>query len=118
MTTREGRFVIDGDGHVMEPRDLWSSRMDEGKWGDWIPHADPETGRMWVGGELRNGGRDGMARLAASAGIPLEELAAAFERNQASLGRAGGYDPVARLEDMDRVGIDAAVLYPSSAMFF
>ena len=25
--------VIDGDGHVMEPPDLWSSRMDSGEMG-------------------------------------------------------------------------------------
>src|ERR1700721_2121034 len=64
MTTGDGELVIDGDGHVMEPPDLWSTRMEE------------------------------------------------------ALGRAGGYDSVVRLADMDRVGIDAAVLYPSSAMFF
>ena len=35
MTTRDGELVIDGDGHVMEPPDLWSTRMDEARWGDW-----------------------------------------------------------------------------------
>ena len=50
MATRDGELVIDGDGHVMEPLDLWSMRMDEARWGDWIPHSDPETGRFWVGG--------------------------------------------------------------------
>ncbi len=118
MTTRDGDLVIDGDGHVMEPPDLWSARMDERKWGDWIPHSDPETGRLWVGGELRNGGGEGMARLAQSAGLTVEQLMGYLEKNTQALGRPGGYDPHARLVDMDRVGIDAAVLYPSSAMFF
>ena len=27
--------------------------------------------------------------------------------------RAGGYDPAARLEEMDRDGVDAEVLYPT-----
>src|ERR1700730_5267267 len=118
MTTRDGEFVIDGDGHVMEPPDLWSSRMDEARWGDWIPHSDPETGRFWVGGELRNGGGERMAKRAEQAGMSLEELVAILAKNTEALGRAGGHDPHARLADMDRVGIDAAVLYPSSAMFF
>jgi uncharacterized protein len=118
MTTRDGDLVIDGDGHVMEPPDLWATRMDAQKWGDWIPHSDAETGRTWVGGELRNAGATGMARLAESAGMTLEGLLGYLEKNTESLGRAGGHDPQARLVDMDRVGIDAAVLYPSSAMFF
>ena len=35
-----------------------------------------------------------------------------------SLRAPGGYDPHARIADMDADGIDAAVLYPSQAMFF
>ena len=118
MTTRDGELVIDGDGHVMEPTDLWSARMDARKWGDWIPHADPETGRMWVGGEIRNGGAAGMARLAESAGMTVESLLGFLDKNTQALGRPGGYDPHARLADMDRVGIDAAVLYPSVGQMF
>ncbi|HZQ59495.1 MAG TPA: amidohydrolase family protein [Acidimicrobiales bacterium] len=117
MTTSAGDLVIDGDGHVMEPPDLWAARMDGSRWGDWVPHTDDE-GRLWIGGELRNGGRERMAQLAEQAGITVEEIEAALEKNIAALGRAGGYDPAARLADMDRVGIDVAVLYPSSAMFF
>jgi uncharacterized protein len=117
MTTSAGELVIDGDGHVMEPPDLWATRMDARRWGDWVPHPD-EEGRVWVGGELRNGGRDRLAQLAEQAGVALDEVEAALAKNMAALGRPGGYDPHARLEDMDRVGIDVAVLYPSSAMFF
>ena len=29
--------VVDGDGHIMEPDDLWTDRMDHDRWGDWIP---------------------------------------------------------------------------------
>src|SRR5438067_340360 len=30
--------IVDGDGHVMEPDDLWLERMDKKRWGDWIPY--------------------------------------------------------------------------------
>src|SRR5262245_40511022 len=30
-------LVIDADGHIAEPPDTWSARMDTKKWGDWIP---------------------------------------------------------------------------------
>src|ERR1019366_1865174 len=32
-------FIIDSDSHVVEPRDLWSSRMSKKKWGDLIPEV-------------------------------------------------------------------------------
>ena len=31
--------VIDTDTHVIEPYDLWTSRLDVGKWGDKVPHV-------------------------------------------------------------------------------
>ncbi len=113
-----GVEVIDGDGHVMEPPDLWSSRMDAGKWGDWIPRVDPTDGKRYVGGEVRNGGVDALHRASELSGIPVARIAENVNTVGASLMRKGGWDPATRLEDMDRAGIDASVLYPSGAMFF
>ena len=31
--------VIDTDTHVIEPYDLWTSRLDVKKWGDKVPHV-------------------------------------------------------------------------------
>ncbi len=114
----DGVTVIDGGGHVMEPPDLWSRRMDRAKWGDWVPHVDPTDGKRYVGGEVRNGGVDAVHRASALSGIPFERIAENVKRVGASLMRKGGWDPATRLEDMDRAGIDASVLYPSGAMFF
>ncbi len=116
-TTVDGTKVVDGDGHVIEPPDLWSARMDEKRWGDWIPHLDAD-GTLWVGGEIRGRGPDTVHQIAELADIPEEEVVAALDETNASLGRAGGYDPKARLEDMDRDGLDVAVLYPTSGLFF
>jgi len=114
----DGMKVIDGDGHVMEPPDLWSSRMDATKWGDWIPRTDPSDGKRYVGGEVRNGGADALRRASELSGIPVGRIADNVRKVEASLGRQGGWDPHVRLQDMDRAGIDASVLYPSEAMFF
>lgn len=114
----DGVKVIDGDGHVMEPPDLWSARMDNGKWGDWIPHADADTGTRYIGGEVRSGGAASLRRASELSGVPFDKIADNVKKVGASLNRPGGYDPVARLEDMDEAGIDVSVLYPSSAMFF
>src|SRR5262249_61670447 len=54
-------LVIDGDGHVMEPPDLWVERMDHDRWGDWIPHRTVEDDiyeTTYTGGQVRSGGRE------------------------------------------------------------
>jgi len=109
--------VVDGDGHVFEPADLWVERMDAGRWGDWIPRKETveefyET--TWVGGEVRGGGRELIDSVCERFGITPEE----YWNLTAVLRTPGGGDPDARIEDMDRDGIDVAVLYPSMAMFF
>lgn len=45
--------VIDVDTHIIEPPDLWTSRVSVEKWGDAVPHvvADPQSGvDLWVTG--------------------------------------------------------------------
>ncbi|HZP31301.1 MAG TPA: amidohydrolase family protein, partial [Acidimicrobiia bacterium] len=63
---------------------------------------------------VRGGGRELQYQMAAAVGMTPKE----FYDLLASLRRPGGYDPDARVVDMDADGIDAAVLYPSQAMFF
>ena len=53
--------MVDGDGHVFEPDDCWTDRMDAAKWGDWIPRKvveDEVYETIYVGGEVRGGGRE------------------------------------------------------------
>jgi predicted TIM-barrel fold metal-dependent hydrolase len=107
-------LVVDADGHVIEPPDLWVTRMSRERWGDAIPHLDPEQGVMCWGGVPRGRGRAAAAQVAAKKGMAVEEV----EAITANLDLAGGSDPVARLRVMDRDGMDVAVLYPTSALFF
>ncbi|MGH7822346.1 MAG: amidohydrolase family protein, partial [Candidatus Binatia bacterium] len=116
MATTSNAPVIDADGHVMEPLTLWAERMDRKKWGDLIPRFDPDEGSFVIGGVPRVGGRKVFAELAAERGITLEE----FVKVTTSPYRhdPGGYDPRGRIAALDRDGIDAAVLYASTALFF
>lgn len=110
-------LVVDGDGHVVEPEDLWVSRMDAKKWGDWVPHpGTDEYGypAFFVGGEIRAGGKEAVDLILRTTGATQEDLLA----QNAKLQYEGGHDPHARIRDMDAAGIDVAVLYPSSAMFY
>ncbi len=114
----DGEKVVDGDGHVFEPPDLWTKRMNPAKWGDWIPHTDPLTQRRYVGGEIRSGGVDALNRAAELSGVPVSKITENVKVVGESLDRLGANDPKTRLGDMDEAGIDASVLYPSSALFF
>jgi uncharacterized protein len=109
-------MVIDADGHVMEPVTEVFSRMDP-KWGDWIPRKETEDeiyDFIWVGGELRGGGREMLDGIAAKTGMTPRQVYDLMEQ----LRTPGGEQPGPRLADMDRDGIDVAVLYPSFALFF
>ena len=110
-------LVVDADGHTYEPDDLWVERMDAARWGDWIPRKVVEDDiyeTYFVGGRVRGGGRELQDQMAAAVGMTPQAF---FDLTQ-SLRVPGGSDPRARLIDMDGDGIDAAVLYPSQAMFF
>src|SRR6266508_3053772 len=109
--------VVDADGHTMEPDDLWSARMDRKRWGDWIPRKvveDEVYETYYAGGVVRGGGRELQDAMAAAVGMTPKQ----FHDMLQSLRVPGGHDPDARVADMDRDGIDVAVLYPSTALFF
>ena len=110
-------LIVDGDGHTMEPDDLWTQRMDHSKWGDWIPRKvieDQYYETVYAGGTIRGGGRALQDAICEATGMTPAEFFGLLE----SLRVPGGYDPHARVADMDRDGIDAAVLFPSLALFF
>jgi uncharacterized protein len=101
--------VIDTDTHVVEPYDLWTSRISVQKWGDKVPHVawDDKMGReVWLSGDefLRP------ATSAAFAGYdkpPPETPRRWSEVNPVT------YRPRERLALMTEYGIHAAVLYPN-----
>lgn len=99
--------IIDADTHVNEPPDLWTSRL-PAKFRDRAPRIERfEQGDAWV--------LDGVADpinfgLNACAGMKPEEMQGWVRFEDI---RRGGYDPAARLLEMDADRIDAAVLYPT-----
>ena len=111
-------LIIDGDGHLMEPPDLWSSRMDAAKWGDWIPHWSDDDQALYIGGGARIGGPGMNEQVAAINGVTVEELFESYARTSSSVDQAGGHDPHARIKAMDGDGFDAAVVYPTKALQF
>lgn len=104
---RYGYRVVDADGHVVEPPELWE-RFLEAPYRDWRPRLVADNrgvprylidGWFWTTpagpGVGHPGGTEGGARTGQY---------------------RGGSDPAARLADMDLEGIDLAVLYATVTM--
>ncbi|TDD38365.1 amidohydrolase [Actinomadura sp. KC06] len=112
MQTPDLNWLISVDDHVIEPGHVWTDRV-PAKYRDVAPRLvqDEEHGEVWVY-EDRKVPSSG---LAASAGRKKEE----FTPNAIPYSemRAGCYDSVARLEDMDRAGILASLCFPSVPRF-
>jgi uncharacterized protein len=104
--------VISADSHVLEPHDLWTSRLAGGPFADRAPKMveDEHHGHVFV----IEGLRPFPVGLAGAAGKSSKELR--WTGDQVESLRSGGWDPVARLADMDTDGIAAEVLYPSVGM--
>ena len=104
--------VIDTDAHVVEPPDLWTSRMST-KWGDRIPSVrwdeDAKEEAWFVGGQ-----RLGPVASAAQAG--WHEFPPAHPPRWADAD-PHTWDARLRLERMDEYGVWAQVLYPNVALF-
>ena len=108
--------VIDADGHILEPLDLWDKYMDP-QFRNRAPRLviDNETGKekLSVEGQLL-GSKQGMGGIGGVGARQGEVKAAEMKYNE---GRPGGFDPHKRIPDMDLDGIDAAFLYPSMGLF-
>jgi predicted TIM-barrel fold metal-dependent hydrolase/ketosteroid isomerase-like protein len=102
--------VVDADGHVVEPMRAWEGL--------------PEDRRPRISAD-RSGYEHVVVGDTEILAVPLGNLArpgstfddpASFRPLAEAL--PGGWDPVARLHDMDAEGIDQAVLYPTIGLYF
>jgi uncharacterized protein len=119
--------VIDSDGHILEPPDLWEKHIDP-KFREGCPKlffTDDGHEVLRLEGEMAldlsrtpAGGTSkklirfgGLGTFGARSGGINSQEASYLE------GKRGGFDPHVRIKDMDAEGIDAAFLYPSLALF-
>lgn len=105
--------VIDADTHVIEPADLWQTRMSVKKWGDLVPHVkfDPESG-----GDTWFFGSKPLVPATVTAVAGWHGYPPDHPRTMAELD-PHHTDPIARLKRMDEYGIFAEVLYPNLGIF-
>lgn len=111
-------LIFDADAHVTEAADVWTARMSEKKWGDLIPHVREVDGKeSWFVGDKNIG------LVASSSFIRVDpETGKTFRQPPSDSFFSGGgykelhpssYDAKARLQAMDDLGVQAAILYPN-----
>lgn len=103
--------LISADSHINEPGDLWTSRV-PAAYRDRVPRIERfEQGDAFV----IEGMDDPMPfGLNACAAMGPEHRKAWMFWDQV---RAGGYDPVERIKEMDADQVDGEVLFPSPRLF-
>jgi predicted TIM-barrel fold metal-dependent hydrolase len=104
--------VIDCDTHVIEPYDLWTSRVSVAKYGDKVPHIrkDERGVDMWYSGATSL--HPGAQAAAAGWSEAPPDLPASIDLVDPRI-----WQPEGRLKIMDEYGIHAEVLYPNVSGF-
>ena len=104
-------WLISVDDHVIEPPGVWQDRVPS-RWREAAPHiVRDEQGEAW----MYEGRRFPTVGLSAAAGRRKEEFSPTPVTYEEM--RPGCYDPIARLEDMNRDGVLASLCFPSFPRF-
>src|SRR5258708_31804480 len=108
--------VVDADGHILEPLDLWDKYMDPA-FRDRAPRIVKEADgkERLVIEEQSLGSKE--RGIGAIGGVGARQGVVADDTMEYSQGKAGGFDPPARIPDMDSGGIGAPFLYPPLRLF-
>ena len=107
--------VIDADGHILEPLSLWNDYIDPA-FRDRAPRLIRDTDgkeRLLIEQQVL-GSKKGMGAIGA---VGARDGVVVDDTMEYEQGRKGGFDPHARIPDMDLDGIDAAFLFPSVGLF-
>ncbi len=105
------RRIISSDNHVIEPVDLWTSRV-EPKYAWRAPHVEDlgEQGDFWVcDGRKIIGVTGGSDKV----GVRFDDPDAMHTVSKTENVRPGGYDPDEHVKDLDIDGMDISILYPT-----
>ena len=117
MTTKDF-IVFDSDSHVVEPPELWEKYLDPeyrtlGRHALWRQEG-PTGAYLKVNGEIfRDRSNPNLPRHALWRPGMTWEAIGELDPHTRHPATAGASDPQARLSDMDAMGVDHALLYPT-----
>jgi predicted TIM-barrel fold metal-dependent hydrolase len=108
--------VVDADGHILEPLDLWDHYIDP-TFRDRAPRivkTNDGKERLVIEENMVGDSRISIGRIG---GVGARQGIVAADTLAYKDGKPGGFDPHKRIPDMDADGIDAVFLYPSLGLF-
>ena len=111
-------YVIDADGHVIEPLGLWRE-YSASKYHTRLPRPVTDENGLFcyaVDGVYLMRTASSLSTQRSGDAVPNPD-ASPDEGDYPETLRPGGWDPKARLEDMDLDGMDLSFLYPTMAFF-
>ena len=102
--------IISSDNHVMEPSDLWTSRIDSKYKG-----REPHVVRMEDGSErwITDGIKGQFVAAGTQVGVRFEEPESLTISGVSEDVRPGGYIPEEHIKDLDIDGVDVSIIYPT-----
>ena len=105
--------MIDADGHILEPPDLWTRYL-ESKYKDRAIRMEKDQSgvEFFVIDGRPSANLRGVGPAVAGIGQPYQEIATSGTFSYFD-GPKGAYEPTSRLRLMDEEGLDVAVLFPS-----
>ena len=107
-----GYRIISSDNHVIEPLDLWTTRM-EPKFRDQAPHLLHREDGDW----LCQGDTLWSIQSGSQTGVRFEDPDKVVGEHRAEKIRKGGYIPEEHVKDMDIDGVDVSIVYPTFGIF-
>src|SRR5260370_7826785 len=110
----ETQRILSADSHVIEPADVWTSRIEK-RFLDRAPRVVKRAGEREGDFFVAEGLRPFPVAGFAVAGVDPKDFAEWMARGYPGV-RPSAWDPVARIEDQDRDGVVGEVLYPSLGM--
>lgn len=115
MTDLYTKPMISADSHVLEPADLWTTRLDM-KWRADAPRITAIEGRVGDFTLIKGLKPRPLAFEGAMADQKAHGGVAKIKGFQYSDCRPGGWDPDERLKDQDLDGVSGEVIYPNIAL--
>jgi predicted TIM-barrel fold metal-dependent hydrolase len=109
---RNGLKIIDADGHVQEPADLWDKYMD-GEFYDFRPTIDPTA----TDNALMVLGRSMIRSFIPTPRSDFRPVLVKRWNESFSKQFTHGFTPESYIDDMDTEGIDQMVLYPGRGLY-
>ena len=110
----DAQKILSADSHVIEPADVWTSRIDK-RFLDRAPRVIKRTANREGDFFVAEGLRPFPVAGFAVAGVDPKDFAEKMAGGYPGV-RPSAWDPDLRIKDQDRDGVSGEVLYPSLAM--